>query len=132
MVKYQNGDILRSWTDSVSAPRPETSSEAQGQTQSAAEPAAEPAALTAPDPHPEAPCGIPPKTLRATITVDMEAGDYIEAAEHQALLQKVLAQIRQDYPGAWLTLGGRHKRGDAQAGRRPRLLRPSGRLNAYE
>ena len=113
MVKYTNRDILQSW-DGASGPGPEDAP----QTATTAEPADT--------------CGIPPKTLRATITVDMEAGDYIEAAEHQALLQKVLAQIRQDYPGAWLTLGGRHKRGDAQPGRRPRLLRPSGRLNAYE
>ncbi|HWE45526.1 MAG TPA: hypothetical protein VG407_05810 [Caulobacteraceae bacterium] len=119
MVKYQNGDIIQSWADGVAGARDP-------------DPAQAPAAAEPPVMHaPEKP-GIPPKTLRAVITVDMEAGDYIEAAEHQASLQATLARIREDYPGAWLTLGGRHKRGDGEAGRRPRLLRPSGRLNAYE
>ena len=76
--------------------------------------------------------GVQPKVLRATITVEMEASDYVEAADHQKQLLAELERIRQDYPGAWLTLGGRHQRGDVHAGQRPRLLRQSGRLNEYE
>jgi hypothetical protein len=75
---------------------------------------------------------VQPKVLRATITVEMEASDYVEAADHQKQLLAELARIRQDYPGAWLTLGGRHQRGDVHAGQRSRLLRQSGRLNEYE
>ena len=117
MVKYTNRDILPlEEVDAPAAREPRSSTLA---------------ALSSADPD-QASQRMQPKVLRATITVELEAHDYIEAADHQKRLQADLVRIQQDYPGAWLTLGGRHQRGDSQAGRRPRLLRQSGRLNEYE
>jgi hypothetical protein len=112
MVKYTNRHFLPSQAEGEAAPQSGSST-----------------ALA--NDHAAKAQGMQPKMLRATITVEMEACDYVEAAEHQKRLQAELARVRQDYPGAWLTLGGRHERG-VGPGQRPRLLRQSGRLNDYE
>ena len=115
MVKYTNSHLIPSdAADIVTAPgrNPSSGSTADGLAAGASR--------------------VQPKVLRAIITVEMEACDYVEAADHQKQLVAALAVIHRDYPSAWLTLGGRHPRGDDQAGRRPRLLRQSGRLNEYE
>lgn len=36
--------------------------------------------------------------LRVEITVDIEAKDFVEAAEHQKVLEAYQAQLRSDYP----------------------------------
>jgi hypothetical protein len=35
--------------------------------------------------------------LRADISIEMEAGDYVEAAEHQKRVDEILSAIRRDY-----------------------------------
>lgn len=48
--------------------------------------------------------------LRAQIVVDIDAGDYVEAAEHQSLLQGYLKDIQARYPDASLTMRERRER----------------------
>ena len=48
--------------------------------------------------------------LRAQIVVDIDAGDYVEAAEHQNLLQQCLKEIQVRYPDASLTMRERRER----------------------
>ena len=48
--------------------------------------------------------------LRAQIVVDIDAGDYVEAAEHQSLLQQYLKEIQLRYPDASLTMRERRER----------------------
>ena len=38
--------------------------------------------------------------LRIQFTVDIEAGDFVEAAEHQRILQAFEAKLLKDYPQA--------------------------------
>jgi hypothetical protein len=38
--------------------------------------------------------------LRAVITVDIEAADYVEAAAHQRRLQALFDTVKADYPSA--------------------------------
>lgn len=54
--------------------------------------------------------------LRAQIVVDLNAGNYIEAAEHQSLLQEFLKGLQNRYPKASLTIRERReRRGDPVA-----------------
>ena len=54
--------------------------------------------------------------LRAQILVDLNAGNYIEAAEHQSLLQEFLKGLQNRYPKASLTIRERReRRGDTIA-----------------
>ena len=48
--------------------------------------------------------------LRAQIVVDLNAGTYIEAAEHQSLLQEFLKGLQGRYPKASLTIRERRER----------------------
>ena len=48
--------------------------------------------------------------LRAQIIVDIDAGDYVEAAEHQSALQRYLHDIQAQYPGASLVMRERRER----------------------
>ena len=48
--------------------------------------------------------------LRAQIVVDIDAADYVEAAEHQNLLQRYLKDIQDRYPDASLTMRERRER----------------------
>lgn len=48
--------------------------------------------------------------LRAQIVVDIDAGDYVEAAEHQSTLQRFLQDIQTRYPGASLSMRERRER----------------------
>lgn len=48
--------------------------------------------------------------LRAQIIVDIDADDYVEAAEHQSALQRHLSDIQAQYPGASLTMRERRER----------------------
>ena len=42
--------------------------------------------------------------LRVEITVDIEAHDFVEAAEHQSILQAYGEKLRSDYPQASITI----------------------------
>lgn len=75
--------------------------------------------------------GILPKLLRATITIDVEAADYLEAAEHQKRIEAHMAEIRSDFPGAAMLLNERRRPAVEPAEPR-RLYERSGRLNTYE
>lgn len=48
--------------------------------------------------------------LRAQIVVDIDAGDYVEAAEHQNTLQRYLKDIQSRYPNASLSMRERRER----------------------
>jgi hypothetical protein len=48
--------------------------------------------------------------LRAQIVVDIDAGDYVEAAEHQSALQHYLEEIQERYPNASLSMRERRER----------------------
>jgi hypothetical protein len=48
--------------------------------------------------------------LRAQIVVDIDADDYVEAAEHQSSLQRYLTEIQTRYPNASLTMRERRER----------------------
>ncbi len=71
--------------------------------------------------------------LRALITIDIDAGDYITAAEHQRRMESILTGIRGDYGQAELQLRERRAQ---PVGRSPAMVAPArvmtGRLNAYE
>jgi len=75
---------------------------------------------------------MPTVRLRVTITIDIDAEDYLEAAEHQKKLEVYLASVRDEYPSAGISV--RERRGPrAEEPRPPRLVRVhSGKLNAYE
>jgi hypothetical protein len=71
--------------------------------------------------------------LRAQITVEIDAKDFVEAADHQRRLEEFLRDLRREYGQAALHLVERRER--AGAGLRPsnedgprRLLPPSRRL----
>jgi hypothetical protein len=71
--------------------------------------------------------------LRAQIIVDVDAPDYITAADHQRRLEKLFLDLKQDYEHAELEFktrrGGIAPR--SQAREQP-VRRASGRLHAYD
>jgi hypothetical protein len=78
------------------------------------------------------PNAMPSVRLRATISIDVDAADYLEAAEHQKRLETHLSTVRGDYPEAWIAVIERRRpAADAPAHRRELRVR-TGRLNAYE
>ena len=48
--------------------------------------------------------------MRAQITVDIDADDYVNAAEHQRLLEEYLEKITARYPSAKLLIRERRER----------------------
>lgn len=71
--------------------------------------------------------------LRAHITIDIDAADFVSAAEHQRRVEQLLAIVRQDYAHANLELRERRERSEAAADTRPvKPGRPTGALNHYE
>lgn len=48
--------------------------------------------------------------LRGQISIELNVGDYVEAAEHQRRLEALLAQVRAVYPGAKLQMRERRER----------------------
>lgn len=79
--------------------------------------------------------GLMTKRLRATITIEVEASDYREAAVHQERLETYFTAVCGDYPDARIVLSER--RGGPPSGTTPRsvarpLYRRSGHLNSYE
>lgn len=75
--------------------------------------------------------------LRAQITIDMDANDYIAAADFQQRMQGLMDDVRKQYEQAGLEL--RECRGPVAARARPRSNYPmerstfsTGALNRYE
>lgn len=60
--------------------------------------------------------------LRAAITIDIEAADFVEAATHQRRLQALFDQVAAAYPAAEFQLRERRER----AARRPAEAEPEG------
>ncbi len=52
--------------------------------------------------------------LRAHITIDIDANDFIAAADHQRTVQTLLGQLRDLYPQARLEFRERRDRADAR------------------
>jgi hypothetical protein len=48
--------------------------------------------------------------LRAQITLDIDADDYVNAAEHQRVLEEFLEKLAQRYPNAKLLIRERRER----------------------
>ena len=65
--------------------------------------------------------------LRAQIIVDIDADDYVEAAEHQNALQRYLRDIQEQYPGASLTMRERRERRHDGLGHAPEPARAGNR-----
>lgn len=69
--------------------------------------------------------------LWGQISVELEVGDYVEAADHQRRLEDILQQVRVAYPEARLAMRERRARRSTPG---VRALPPGvgpGRLNAY-
>lgn len=70
--------------------------------------------------------------LKATFTIELEASDFVEAAEHQHVLEEKLRVLRETFPRFQLRIvNSRTRRREETA--RPRQLNPdiTGRLRAY-
>ena len=48
--------------------------------------------------------------LCGQISIDLNVGDFVEAAEHQKRLEALLQQIRETYPNAMLVMRERRER----------------------
>jgi hypothetical protein len=71
--------------------------------------------------------------LRAHITIDIDAADFVSAADHQRRVESILDIVKQDYAQAHLELRERRERTEAPANDRPiKPGRPTGALNLYE
>ncbi len=75
---------------------------------------------------------MPAVRLRVTIVIDLDAQDYLEAAEHQKRLETYVSSVRETYPGA--AISAKERRGPRPVSTAmPRALRvTSGKLHAYE
>ncbi len=70
--------------------------------------------------------------LRAQITIDIDAADFVSAAEHQRRVEGFMDQIRQAYERTDLVLKERRVLGDPSTPRpEPRQRKPTGKLNNY-
>lgn len=69
--------------------------------------------------------------LKATFSIDLEAGDFVEAADHQRTLERMLSLVRETFPTAELRIINRR----AARARGTRSLAPApnitGRLHTY-
>lgn len=70
--------------------------------------------------------------LRAEILIEVDADDFVVAADHQRRIEGILKEVRENYPQASLTLRERKER---SAARRIRPEQPvqdrSGRIHEY-
>lgn len=71
--------------------------------------------------------------LKATFTIELEATDFVEAAEHQHVLEEKLRVLRETFPRSQLRIVNSRARRREEAVPRPRLPNPdiTGRLRAY-
>ena len=71
--------------------------------------------------------------LRAQIVIDVDAHDFVEAAEHQVRIEQFLQELKPSYPAVILTF--RERRAIPVAGKdagAPGVRKPTGKLNAYD
>lgn len=76
--------------------------------------------------------------LRAMISIDIDAADFVEAAQHQRTMETILNEVRAKYDAAVLDFRERRGRSERSAtsaagARTPpeRLMPRTGRLHAY-
>lgn len=69
--------------------------------------------------------------LWGQISVELDVGDYVEAADHQKRLEDILAQVQAAYPAATLAMRERRQRRPTPAVRALPPNTGTGRLNAY-
>ncbi|KQW72925.1 hypothetical protein ASE17_08140 [Phenylobacterium sp. Root77] len=69
--------------------------------------------------------------LWGQISIELNVGDYVEAAEHQRRLEGILEQVRVVYPEAKLAMRERRERRATPAVRALPAGSGTGRLNAY-
>ncbi len=70
--------------------------------------------------------------LRAQITIDIEAADFVAAADHQRQVESFIDGIRQVYADTSLVLKERRVlAGPREPRPEPSQRRPTGRLNSY-
>ena len=70
--------------------------------------------------------------LCGQISVELNVGDYIEAADHQRRLEDILRQVRAAYPEATLAMRERRERKALALPRAaPRAVGPSAALARY-
>lgn len=69
--------------------------------------------------------------IRAQIIIDLDAGDYIAAADHQRRIEAVFRDIRAEYESASLTMGQVRPQTVMRADDRRRRKRRSGNLAVY-
>jgi hypothetical protein len=68
--------------------------------------------------------------LCGQISVELNVGDYIEAADHQRRLEDILRQVRDAYPEATLAMRERRERKATPLARAPKAA-TTGALNRY-
>jgi len=68
--------------------------------------------------------------LCGQISVELNVGDYIEAADHQRRLEEILRQVRSAYPEATLAMRERRERKATPLARAPKAAQ-TGALNRY-
>jgi len=68
--------------------------------------------------------------LCGQISVELNVGDYIEAADHQRRLEEILRQVRSAYPDATLAMRERRERKATPLARAP-MAAQTGALNRY-
>jgi hypothetical protein len=75
---------------------------------------------------------MPTVRLRVTAVIDIDALDYLEAAEHQRRLEACLTAVRSEYPAVSISV--KERRGARQVSQqRPRPFHlQSGKLHVYE
>jgi len=69
--------------------------------------------------------------LKAMFTIELDASDFVAAAELQKKLEETLAELQQTFPQATLKLTERRPRGPAERNEGLRSTGITGRLNAY-
>ena len=78
----------------------------------------------------------PTLRLRAEITIDLDAADFLEAAEHQRRIEELIESVRREYSQATFAFrprrGPRNKKATAPAQRNGDIKHYTGRLHAYD
>jgi len=71
--------------------------------------------------------------LRAVLTIDIEARDFVDAAEHQRQVEAVLSKVSEVYPTAELVFRERRAttRGGGSVSRPAARPQGTGRLSTY-
>ena len=75
----------------------------------------------------------PALRLRAEITIDLDAADFLEAAEHQRRIEELIEAVRSEYRQAQFAFRPRRGPREKKAAKsRAEIKHYTGRLHAYE